>query len=52
MSVSVWTPIVFAAYAIGRRQVTTRFWFCLTTVEAITLLFTMFLMRALYIGWH
>ena len=45
-STPVWMPICFAAYALGRRQQSLRFWFCLVTAEAIALAWTLFLFNA------
>jgi hypothetical protein len=33
----IWIPIVFAAFAVGRRKVGLRFFFALTLIEAIAL---------------
>ena len=45
-STPVWLPICFAAYAMGRREHSIRFWFFLITAEAVALAWTIFLFNA------
>ena len=50
VSVPVWLPLVFAAFAFGRRQYNVRLLFLLLTIEAASLILSLRLAQVVAVG--
>lgn len=45
----MWLPLVFAAYAIGRKRVGLKFFFIVTTTEAVAVALALYLHHEVFV---
>lgn len=50
VSMPIWLPLVFAAFAFGRRQYSVRLLLLLLTIEAASLIFSLRLAKVVAVG--